>query len=119
MAPAASTSRRSERSEVTTVASRNVDHDLTDQVVSRVATAPGCVAHRNAPVLALRQVRLCYVQHERGRLAEALQTAEQSSHGRWSVTPPAVGGRADHVVAVDHEDLRSVACPAGAIFDAP
>jgi hypothetical protein len=58
----------------------------------------------------LVQVWLCHVEHERGTLAEALQTTEQS-HGGWSITPPAVGHGADHMVAVDDKDARSVACP--------
>jgi hypothetical protein len=63
-------------------------------------------------VIALGQVWLRHVEHERGKLAEALQTSEQS-HGGWSVTPPAIGHGADHMVAVDDKDPRGVACPTG------
>ena len=101
VAPAASTSARRARSDVTTVAPG--DDELADAVVGRVAAAPRGVAHGDAAVVALGQVVLGHVEHERHRLAEALQPGEQPPHGAGAVAPPAVGTGADHVVAVDDE----------------
>ena len=85
VAPAASTSARSARSDVTTVVAG--DDELADAVVGGVAAAPRGVAHRDDAVVALGQVGLRHVEHEHHRLAEALQPGEQPAHG-------APGGRA-------------------------
>ena len=74
-----------------------------DPVVGGVAAAPGGVHDPHRAVVALGQVGLRHVEHQHQRLAEALQPAEQPAHRRRAVAPPAVGGRAHHVVAVDEQ----------------
>jgi hypothetical protein len=54
-------------------------------------------------VVALGQVGLRDIEHEDERLPQALQPAEQPPHRCRAVSPPAVGRRAHHVVAVDEE----------------
>jgi len=39
----------------------------------------------------------------------ALHAAEQSPHSCRAVTPPTISHRADHIVAVDYQNGRSIA----------
>lgn len=82
--------------------------EFTNPVVCGVSAPPSCVAHRDPAVVAFEQVRLCHVEHEDRRLPEALHAAQEPADSCGTVMPPAIGDRADHVVAVDHQDRRSV-----------